>query len=108
MKSGMPPARSLVAARTCPACWTRCSGPSTNACWEEAGLYAPMHPVVTADWRVAALLYRFADISAKTAPCGSEHCKIQVPPGTSVGPIRILPPLAFTRSPAASTVSTLK
>ena len=47
--------------------------------------------------------------TARTSrPCGSMHWTIQEPPGTSIGPLTILPPPALTRSPAASIASTLK
>src|SRR5262245_57656965 len=46
--------------------------------------------------------------SAKMAPCGSAHWTIQLPSGTSVGPLRTCPLAAFTRLTAASMLSTLK
>ena len=54
------------------------------------------------------LPYRFIAASANIAPSGSMHWTIQEPPGTSIGPFRIFPPFAFTRSPPASIASTLK
>ena len=60
-------------------------------------------------WRYAALTaQRFNATSAKWAPIGSTHWTIHCPPGTSVGPMMILPPAALTRSAAASIASTLK
>lgn len=35
---------------------------------------------------------------AKAAPCGSMHCAIQSPPGTSMGPFNIWPPSSLTFS----------
>ena len=46
--------------------------------------------------------------SANMAPCGSLAWTIQLPPGTSIGPLAISPPAAFTRSTAASKSPTLK
>src|SRR5262245_43680589 len=46
--------------------------------------------------------------SAKIAPCGSVHCRIHRLPKTSIGPLTILPPPAFTRRIASSMSSTLK
>ena len=49
---------------------------------------------------------RVTDTRAKAAPCGSTACTIQLPPGTSLGPISTWPPLALIRSMAASMPST--
>src|SRR4051794_24027049 len=49
-----------------------------------------------------------APTSANMAPCGSRHWTIQLPPGTSIGPLRIWPPLAVTRVAAASMSLTVK
>ncbi len=46
--------------------------------------------------------------SANMAPCGSLACTIQLPPGTSIGPLMTSPPPAFRRSTAASKSPTLK
>jgi hypothetical protein len=46
--------------------------------------------------------------SANMAPCGSLAWTIQLPPGTSIGPLMILPPPAVKRSSAASKSPTLK
>ena len=42
------------------------------------------------------------------APCGSAAFTTQSPPGTSIGPLRIWPPLALIRSTAAWTSATRK
>ena len=42
------------------------------------------------------------------APCGSTPCTIQLPPGTSIGPLITLPPAALRRSMAAPMPSTWK
>jgi tRNA dimethylallyltransferase len=45
---------------------------------------------------------------ANMAPCGSSACTIQSPPGTSMGPCRIVAPSSLARSAAASIFGTLK
>lgn len=45
---------------------------------------------------------------AKISPWGSRPWAIQLPPGTSIGPMMTLPPASVTRSIAASMASTLK
>jgi hypothetical protein len=50
---------------------------------------------------------RLGDTSAKLTPCGSSAWTIQLPPGTSCGPISTWPPFALIRSTAASIPSTL-
>ena len=50
---------------------------------------------------------RLGATSANIAPCGSRHCTIQLPPGTSIGPLTTLPPADVTRPTAASMASTL-
>ncbi len=52
--------------------------------------------------------YRLIALSANMAPCGSWHWTMNEPPGTSIGPLVILPPADLTRSAAASIASTLK
>ena len=52
--------------------------------------------------------YAFLACSENAAPCGSIAFTIQSPPGTSIGPLRIWPPLALTRSTAALMSSTRK
>jgi hypothetical protein len=50
----------------------------------------------------------FFACSENIAPCGSVAFTIQSPPGTSIGPLRICPPFALTRSTAALMSETLK
>jgi hypothetical protein len=50
----------------------------------------------------------FFACSANAAPCGSIAFTTQSPPGTSIGPLRILPPLALMRSVAALMSGTRK
>jgi hypothetical protein len=51
--------------------------------------------------------YFFGATSANIAPCGSIHCTIHMPPGTSIGPLMMVPPLDRTRSAPASIASML-
>lgn len=50
---------------------------------------------------------RVGETSANNRPCGSVACTIQLPPGTSIGPMRTRPPRVVMRAIAASTLSTL-
>ena len=50
----------------------------------------------------------FFACSENAAPCGSMALTTQSPPGTSIGPLRILPPLALMRSTAALISGTRK
>ena len=52
--------------------------------------------------------YGFLAWSENAAPCGSLAVTTQSPPGTSIGPFRISPPLALIRSTAALMSGTLK
>jgi hypothetical protein len=45
---------------------------------------------------------------ANNAPCGSRAWTMKLPPGTGIGPCRMLPPPTLMRSTAASMASTLK
>ena len=45
--------------------------------------------------------------SAKAAPCGSMHCAMMSPPGTSIGPLSTCPPSRFTCSTFACTSETV-
>ena len=47
-------------------------------------------------------------VRPKAAPCGSIALSTRSPSGTSIGPLRILPPAALMRSTAASTLGTRK
>src|SRR5687767_11002495 len=49
----------------------------------------------------------FNEWTANMAPCGSIPCAIQSPPGTSIGPLTILPPPACAMAAAAFASATL-
>lgn len=67
-------------------------------------------PPAEARWRRSLFRFRYRTgaTSANIAPCGSIAWTIQLPPGTSIGPLRIWPPPALTRSTPASMAGTLK
>src|SRR5688500_15304549 len=48
----------------------------------------------------------FVECTPRTAPWGSISTATRSSPGTSIGPIRTLPPFAVARSAAASALST--
>ncbi len=48
----------------------------------------------------------YMECTANMPPCGSWHCAMRLPPGTSMGPFNTLPPFCVTRSAARSALST--
>ena len=68
---------------------------------------APRHRVMRGG-SDAANQAGFLACSENDAPCGSIALRIQSPPGTSIGPLSIVPPFALTRSTAALMSGTRK
>jgi hypothetical protein len=78
--------------------------------WEthaESGLGMMIHPPDSArflgtKWAHSVRPYPCGcECTANIAPCGSMPCATQLPPGTSIGPLMIVAPLAFATSAVA-------